>query len=200
MMALPFEGLDPDEARSFFLELGAVLGWEYSQSSSGQKTMVVMSPLDADFLGKGFMSNATGIANQLILWCHTSQLLNGDTVSSIVHRYNSDQAQPEKVVVLASLGLNTAELRTMILQAADEGLSISDVEIVCPYMSERVWERLACDFGSDLAERKHATLSLLPDEIVRAASLEKLLNLPGDKLAYLPACVFHNFEPSGTLT
>ncbi|MBI6883136.1 hypothetical protein [Pseudomonas putida] len=157
----------------------------------GADTLVVMSPLDADFFGSAYLqalgSNQPG--RWAVVW-HNVYDAPGEQEAAIeVHRYQSSAAPVSKAVILCSLGTSAAQIRGMFLFALDQGIAFHECRIECPWMSETVFEKLLKDLSFEYQPLKDDGVNIVPAWLLDGVELSHLTNLPPQGLSYLPAMV-----------
>ncbi len=184
--------LNPAQARDQFIALGAEAARRYA--GSNRKTMVIMTPDDADFFGKGFLDNLNPPAAQFkVLWFNTYSITSGDEVSIEVHRFSSSEDPVDHAVILSSQGSCLSELRSMVLTAMNH-VPLSCIEVICPWMCDDTWEQLKYELPDEFSKRTHEGIRCFPGASVRAISTSELFNLPGERLRYIPACVMERLK------
>lgn len=183
---------DQQVARQLICSQGYELGGADRKSKTpvDASTMVVMTPIDADFFGEQYLYLVKQQPGRwAVLWQNVYDLPSGENVAIQLHRFQSSTDPVNKAVIICSLAQSPAELRGMILYAIDNGVPLEACRVECPWMTEQVYESLSHDFGDDWAAIGLENVVIVPNESVMGVSLSRLLNLPEKGLTYLPACV-----------
>jgi hypothetical protein len=161
------------------------------QQPAGDKTLVVMTPTDADFFGEQYLYwlRDKQPGQWAVLWQNLYTTDTGVEVAAEVHRYISEGEGATSAVIIRSLAMNRAEMRGLILFALDKGVSLDKCRIECPWMTRSVHEHLVHEFGENWAMTGLADVGLIDDNMVAGVDLNRSLNLPGNSLMYLPEVV-----------
>lgn len=161
------------------------------QQPAGSDTLVVMTPSDADFFGEQYTywlrENQPG--QWAVVWQNIYTTDTGVEVAAQVHSYLSPGEGCKSAVIIRSLAMFNAEIRGMILFALDKGVPLEKCRIECPWMTRSVHDHLVQEFGAEWAAVGLADVGLIEDGLVKGVDLNRLLNLPGSSLMYLPEVV-----------
>jgi hypothetical protein len=168
----------------------------------GPDTLLIMSPLDADFFADGYMDAFPDWpGRQAVLWFNSYDLPNGgENIAILMHQFQSSQAPVKHAVIIASLAQSAGEIRAMILWAVEQGISLEEIRVESPWMTDSVHQQLTKDFGDDFVRKALASVGAVPDSLGKGVNLARRLNLPDKGLTYLPSFVVEriNSEPSAS--
>lgn len=181
---------DQQMARQMLSSNGLVLGATDAARAMpvDAKTLVVMTPADADFFAASYL-RALGDcqpARWAVLWQHVYEIPGGEEIAPEVHRFQSSEAPVDKAVILCSMATSAAQVRGMLWFAVDQGILLENCRVECPWMAEAVTEDLQIFLDADRILDGVVTVE---DDQLRGVNLNRLLNLPDQGLSYLPAVV-----------
>lgn len=161
------------------------------QQPSGSDTLVVMTPSDADFFGEQYaywlQENRAG--QWAVVWQNIYTTDVGVEVATQVHSYLSPGEGSKSAVIIRSLAMCNAEIRGLLLFAVDKGIPLDKCRIECPWMTRGVHDHLVQEFGAEWARAGLADVGIIEDSMVTGVDLNRLLNLPGSSLMYIPEVV-----------
>lgn len=152
------------------------------------QTLVVMTPADADFFAASYLRalGACQPARWAVLWQNVYEAPGGEEIASEVHRFQSSDAPISKALILCSVATSAAQVRGMLLFAVDQGVSLDQCRVECPWMDEAVLEDLLVLNG---VGSMFEGVDSVPTDQLRGVNLNRLINLPDQGLSYLPAVV-----------
>ena len=169
----------------------------------GPDTLLIMSPLDADFFADGYMDAVPVWPGcQAVLWFNSYDLPNGgENIAILMHQFQSTKAPMKHAVIIASLAQSAGEIRAMILWAVQNGIPLDEVRVESPWMTDSVHQQLTRDFGDEFVRKALASVGAVPDSLGKGVNLARRLNLPEKGLTYLPSFVAEqmNGEPGVSL-
>lgn len=165
----------------------------------GPDTLLIMSPLDADFFAAGYLNAVRAEpGRKAVLWFNSYDLPNGgENIAILMHQFQSSQAPVKHAVIIASLAQSAGEIRAMILWAVGNGIPLEEVRVESPWMTDSVHQQLTRDFGGEFVRKALASVGAVPDSLGKGVNLARRLNLPEKGLTYLPSFVVDqiNDEP-----
>lgn len=184
---------DQQVARQLVCTQGRELAYlnESRQQPAGDKTLVVMTPSDADFFGEQYLYwlRDKQPGQWAVLWQNIYTTDTNVEVATEVHRYLSPGEEVSAAVIIRSLAMSNAEMRGLILFAVDKGVSLDNCRVECPWMTRGVYQHLVHEFGQEWAETGLGDVGVVEESMVEGIDLNRMLNLPGSSLVYLPEVV-----------
>jgi hypothetical protein len=178
------DNLKPEQAVQLLLSTnGFVKGVENSKSNHpvDVNTMVVMTPNDADFFADGYLKGLSVAPGRWsVLWQNVYDLPTGQNVAIQVNNFQSSAVPVEKAVILVGVATSSAEVRSMVLFAVDNGVRLEHCRVVCGQMAQSVFDELKHDFGDEWAETAMAGMVVGSDDVVNS------IPVPTRDLAYMP--------------
>jgi hypothetical protein len=186
------DALDPQVARRLLLSHnGNIVGVLDAQSDHpvDANTMVIMTPIDADFFADGYLKGLPVAPGRwAVLWQNVYDLAN-QNVAIKMHEFQSAKVPVDRAVVIISVAKSSAEVRGMVLFAVDNGVPLENCRVECGWMAQSVIDELTHDFGEEWAEKALVTRNVLTDDKASETNLARELNLPEKDLTYIPARV-----------
>ena len=182
---------DQQVARQLVCTQGRELAYlnKERQQPAGPGTLVVMTPSDADFFGEQYLYWIPEAGKWGVVWHNIYTTDTNVEVAIEVHRFMSPGHDASSAVIIRSLAMSKAEMRGLILFAVDKGVSLEKCRVECPWMTRSVYEHLVSEFGEVWAHTGLADVGVVEDSLVDGVDLNRLLNLPGSSLMYLPEVV-----------
>ncbi len=146
---------DCERYRAAMVKLGQLLGQKVRcLIGQDQKSLLVSTAEDADFLAKGVENAMSGYPlYAAVFWNNHYALPSGESVAPIVHEYlQPDYQLADTMIVVKSVMSGSCVVRTNIL-ALIESLQLTKIYIVAPVMHKDAQQKLVREFPAEIAEK-----------------------------------------------
>lgn len=147
-----------NEYRNNMTQLGSLLAKTIlPKINKGEKSLVIATAEDADFLQKGVIStlNSSELETKMaIYWNHHYQLPNGASVAPIVNKFiEKDFEDASNIIIVKSIISGSCVVRTNLIETIHKIKSLKKIFILSPVSYKNSEEKLKAEFPEDISRK-----------------------------------------------